>query len=308
MQDIRTMTGSESDVVEACRRVSKVLDFRADQDGRIFHLPYVSFLICFRISHTVAGWKAKYKCDKVTSVYGSVSSCTQNVDAFSLCWRFPCIQISYRIVHLRNRRRDLTNALKKLSCRTLVFVGEHSPFLKESIHFAKAMNRQFTALVEVSWIIFFALFKGSDVWQHTDIICIQSQRNSFTYTHRIHTLHKPLPMIDIHWCSDYLIMMMVPIIPVKSYLCIGLFFTWTCSIEIWTKSDRKKAWNFWAGASVWFIGYRRAATVNGDTLGVFSHGLWLLPELSDALHWLLFLSWQWPSSAFVFGFFSDDPT
>lgn len=47
------------------------------------------------------------------------------------------------------QRRDLTDGLRKLSCRTLIFVGEHSPFHSEAIHMSKEMDRRFSALVEV---------------------------------------------------------------------------------------------------------------------------------------------------------------
>lgn len=48
-----------------------------------------------------------------------------------------------------NRRPDLTEALKKLQCRTLIFVGENSPFHSDAVYMATKMNRKFSALVEV---------------------------------------------------------------------------------------------------------------------------------------------------------------
>ncbi|PIA44887.1 hypothetical protein AQUCO_01700456v1 [Aquilegia coerulea] len=46
-------------------------------------------------------------------------------------------------------RHDLTDSLKKLKCKTLIFVGESSPFHSESIHMSSKMDRKNTALVEV---------------------------------------------------------------------------------------------------------------------------------------------------------------
>eukprot|EP01018_Ginkgo_biloba_P032670 Gb_01692 [translate_table: standard] len=47
------------------------------------------------------------------------------------------------------RRYDLTEALKKLQCRTLLFVGENSPFHSEALHMSAKMDKRFNALVEV---------------------------------------------------------------------------------------------------------------------------------------------------------------
>lgn len=46
-------------------------------------------------------------------------------------------------------RRDLTENLKKLKCRTLILVGDQSPFHREAVHISDAMNRRYNALIEV---------------------------------------------------------------------------------------------------------------------------------------------------------------
>ncbi|KAF6138175.1 hypothetical protein GIB67_007386 [Kingdonia uniflora] len=46
-------------------------------------------------------------------------------------------------------RQDLTEGLKKLQCRTLIFVGENSPFHSDAIHMTMKLDRRFSALVEV---------------------------------------------------------------------------------------------------------------------------------------------------------------
>ncbi|URE16715.1 Ndr family [Musa troglodytarum] len=48
-----------------------------------------------------------------------------------------------------NGRHDLTEALKKLQCRTLIFVGEDSPFHSEALHMSAKLDKRYSALVEV---------------------------------------------------------------------------------------------------------------------------------------------------------------
>ncbi|XWS72151.1 hypothetical protein CRYUN_Cryun02cG0015700 [Craigia yunnanensis] len=48
-----------------------------------------------------------------------------------------------------NRRPDLTGGLKRLRCRTLIFVGDNSPFHSEALHMTSKLDRRFSALVEV---------------------------------------------------------------------------------------------------------------------------------------------------------------
>ncbi|XP_028770154.1 protein NDL1 [Neltuma alba] len=54
-----------------------------------------------------------------------------------------------RFLQAINRRPDLTEGLKRLHCRTLIFVGENSPFHSESLHMTAKLDRRFSALVEV---------------------------------------------------------------------------------------------------------------------------------------------------------------
>lgn len=48
------------------------------------------------------------------------------------------------------RRGDLTEGLMKLKCRTLIIVGENSPFHCESVHMSTVMSRRYQALIEVN--------------------------------------------------------------------------------------------------------------------------------------------------------------
>ncbi|XP_076916117.1 protein NDL2-like [Bidens hawaiensis] len=48
-----------------------------------------------------------------------------------------------------NERPDITEGLKRLQCRSLIFVGEYSPFNSDSLHMTSKLDRRFSALVEV---------------------------------------------------------------------------------------------------------------------------------------------------------------
>jgi hypothetical protein len=52
--------------------------------------------------------------------------------------------------HALYRRKDLTENLKQLQCRTLIFVGENSQFHAEAVHMTAKLDRRYSALVEVS--------------------------------------------------------------------------------------------------------------------------------------------------------------
>lgn len=54
-----------------------------------------------------------------------------------------------RFLQAINERHDLTEGLRKLKCKTLIFVGEKSPFYADSIHVNTIMNKTTCALVEV---------------------------------------------------------------------------------------------------------------------------------------------------------------
>ncbi|XP_010267013.1 PREDICTED: pollen-specific protein SF21 [Nelumbo nucifera] len=54
-----------------------------------------------------------------------------------------------RFLQAISGRYDLTEGLKKLHCRTLVFVGDNSPFYLEAIHMSSKLDRRYSALVEV---------------------------------------------------------------------------------------------------------------------------------------------------------------
>lgn len=60
------------------------------------------------------------------------------------------------------RRKDLTENLKQLQCRTLIFVGENSQFHAEAVHMTAKLDRRYSALVEVpicTQILFYVDFR-----------------------------------------------------------------------------------------------------------------------------------------------------
>ncbi|KAJ0013420.1 hypothetical protein Pint_20542 [Pistacia integerrima] len=54
-----------------------------------------------------------------------------------------------RFLQAINERHDLTDGLLNLQCKTLIFVGESSPFHAESVFMSAAMGKKSCALVEV---------------------------------------------------------------------------------------------------------------------------------------------------------------
>ncbi|XP_073121465.1 protein NDL1-like [Henckelia pumila] len=53
-----------------------------------------------------------------------------------------------RFLHAIDRRPDLTNGLKTLKCRTLIFVGDNFPFHTKSLHMATKLGKRYIDLVE----------------------------------------------------------------------------------------------------------------------------------------------------------------
>jgi hypothetical protein len=47
------------------------------------------------------------------------------------------------------RRYDLSEHIKRLQCRTLIFVGDNSQFHTEAVHLTSKLDRRYCALVEV---------------------------------------------------------------------------------------------------------------------------------------------------------------
>nr|XP_025700804.1 protein NDL1 isoform X2 [Arachis hypogaea] len=54
-----------------------------------------------------------------------------------------------RFLHAINQRPDITDGLKRLKCRTLIFVGDSSPFHSEALYMTSKLDRRYSALVEV---------------------------------------------------------------------------------------------------------------------------------------------------------------
>jgi len=55
----------------------------------------------------------------------------------------------WRFIQTINERKDLTENLKQLQCRTLIFVGENSQFHAETVHMTSKLDSRYSALVEV---------------------------------------------------------------------------------------------------------------------------------------------------------------
>lgn len=73
-------------------------------------------------------------------------------DVVQACRRFLGERQSLNVLQFLeaiNGRPDITLGLKKLQCRSLIFVGENSPFHFESLHMTSKLDRRYTALVEV---------------------------------------------------------------------------------------------------------------------------------------------------------------
>lgn len=71
-----------------------------------------------------------------------------SISQFVLVWLRFYLSFLHFVLSF-NRRPDLTNGLRKLKCRTLIFVGDSSPFHSESIHMISKLDRRYSALVEV---------------------------------------------------------------------------------------------------------------------------------------------------------------
>lgn len=57
-----------------------------------------------------------------------------------------------RFLQAIHQRQDISESLRKLKCRTLIIVGEQSPFHHEALHINKEMNRRYNALIEVCFM------------------------------------------------------------------------------------------------------------------------------------------------------------
>ncbi|KAJ7966447.1 Pollen-specific protein SF21 [Quillaja saponaria] len=55
----------------------------------------------------------------------------------------------WRFLEAINGRADISEGLRKLQCRSLIFVGASSPFHSEALHMTSKLDRRFSALVEV---------------------------------------------------------------------------------------------------------------------------------------------------------------
>lgn len=63
----------------------------------------------------------------------------------------------WRYLQAIDKRPDITEGLKKLKCRTLIFVGDSSSFHSEALHMTGKLDRRYCALVEVMLFIVFRI-------------------------------------------------------------------------------------------------------------------------------------------------------
>ncbi|OMO91623.1 hypothetical protein COLO4_18227 [Corchorus olitorius] len=85
-------------------------------------------------------------------IYLGGEICLVSKDCSFVLKQPPCCSTTsaYTILALLGMRRpDLTRGLKRLRCRTLIFVGDNSPFHSEALHMTSKLDRRFSALVEV---------------------------------------------------------------------------------------------------------------------------------------------------------------
>ncbi|THF97973.1 hypothetical protein TEA_008888 [Camellia sinensis var. sinensis] len=61
----------------------------------------------------------------------------------------PIVFVDLFSTHSPTLKPDITDGLKRLKCRTLIFVGEDSPFHSEAVHMTSKLDRRYSALVEV---------------------------------------------------------------------------------------------------------------------------------------------------------------
>lgn len=76
----------------------------------------------------------------------------QSINGYFLHYKFRFNFKSFVVADLMifmNRRHDITDGLKNLNCRTLIFVGESSPFHSEALHMTSKLDKRYCALVEV---------------------------------------------------------------------------------------------------------------------------------------------------------------
>ncbi|KAG4911154.1 hypothetical protein JHK87_057270 [Glycine soja] len=126
-----SVQGAESDIILTCRRL---LDERQG-------LNVMRFLQAINAT-------------KFSSVATDLLNFGQtNIAFYSTGLENQILFCGYRLVgFLANQhgiRHDLTEGLKDLQCKTLIFAGESSPFHAESVYMSSKMNHKICALVEV---------------------------------------------------------------------------------------------------------------------------------------------------------------
>jgi hypothetical protein len=73
-----------------------------------------------------------------------------------------------------SRRYDLTEELRQLQCRTLIFVGENSQYHTEAVHMTAKLDRRYCALVEVKKYIYLCQLNALVVLTSVNLLQVQA--------------------------------------------------------------------------------------------------------------------------------------
>ena len=82
------------------------------------------------------------------------------------------MKLKFVFFMLSSRRQDISDGLRKLRCRSLIFVGENSPFHSEALDMTSKLDRRCSALVEVcitgpfASLLKFGLSVYPGLWNH----------------------------------------------------------------------------------------------------------------------------------------------
>ncbi len=135
----------ESDIVQACRNVSSLLPNHEIPLYLIVsnHKLKALFIFIVQLLDERQGeniWRFLHSINEYA---------LPPLILFPSQWEYFISWSSYKLHSIR--RHDLTDALRKLQCRTLIFVGENSQFHEDAIHMTTKLDKRYCALVEVTY-------------------------------------------------------------------------------------------------------------------------------------------------------------
>lgn len=126
--------------------------------SKTFHCPLSIIVVVYKfmsltlisvlLIHVVSRSTAKHECvavyphnQWVCFPFCFLNSCMEHLAIYPSWWNQNFVLLS--------RRHDLTESLKELQCRTLIFVGQNSQFHAEAVHMTSKLDERYSALVEV---------------------------------------------------------------------------------------------------------------------------------------------------------------